>query len=228
MKQILILILAFQVNNCYCQNLLGGGSNSKSDNTSSNTNISNSSSNKAISPTCYYTPFTGTQYCNSDQVLVANSICCPSSSPFYCPNTNQCYSTCSDANNDCNGSVIKGSHTEAKPNIQTNNNTQYKCETECLTQRVWTFQGGAPVAYFKFNSDYSFEFQGSSGNSSGGIWVMLSSTGIYLNYKTTTYSSMPQNQTIEMLGCNTLRIDNKTWQRPYDKYGPFYGDDRCK
>jgi len=58
---------------------------------------------------CDYTDYTGSGSCTAGNVLVSSSTCCPSSTPFYCSNTNQCYTTCSAADAQCSGNVVKGS-----------------------------------------------------------------------------------------------------------------------
>jgi hypothetical protein len=57
---------------------------------------------------CNYSDFNGYANCASDKVAVTSSLCCPSSKPYYCANTNGCYASCSDAATSCNGSVIHG------------------------------------------------------------------------------------------------------------------------
>ncbi|HXH19304.1 MAG TPA: hypothetical protein VNJ07_09495 [Chitinophagales bacterium] len=57
---------------------------------------------------CNYTTYTGSGNCSSGNVLVASGVCCPSSTPYYCSNTNKCYATCSAAAANCSGNVKFG------------------------------------------------------------------------------------------------------------------------
>lgn len=90
---LLITIVSF---NSFSQNILGG-TNNTIENTKSKEN------------NCTFSIYDGNGKCDSDYIVVSNNSCCIKTLPFYCPNTNKCYATCEQANEACNGSVIKGS-----------------------------------------------------------------------------------------------------------------------
>lgn len=56
---------------------------------------------------CNYTQYTGTDNCNTGYDPVSSSSCCPVDYPFYCSQTNNCYSTCEAAEAACSGSIVK-------------------------------------------------------------------------------------------------------------------------
>jgi hypothetical protein len=60
---------------------------------------------------CNYTQFTGTDNCNSGYDPVTSSTCCPVDYPFYCSQTNSCYTTCEAAEAACSGSIVKADAT---------------------------------------------------------------------------------------------------------------------
>jgi hypothetical protein len=104
-----------------------------------------------------------------------------------------------------------------------------------LTLRNWALlldnytTGGSIWTFYK---DFTFKFISATGNFSSGKWEIQSTENIFLTYQQTSYRETDKNaflpNFIKLLNCNTLIINNEEWGRPYDKYGPFYGDNRCK
>lgn len=58
---------------------------------------------------CTYSTYSGSS-CSSGYVQVSATTCCPSSSPYWCSGTNNCYSSCASAAANCSGSVVLGSY----------------------------------------------------------------------------------------------------------------------
>lgn len=61
---------------------------------------------------CPYTQFSGTDGCDPGYDPVTSTLCCPTSSPYYCSQTNSCYTTCEDADAACTSvQVVKADPT---------------------------------------------------------------------------------------------------------------------
>lgn len=58
---------------------------------------------------CTFQSYYGEQNCStSGYVAVSSQYCCPSSAPYWCANTNQCYTSCANAESNGCGSIVFG------------------------------------------------------------------------------------------------------------------------
>ena len=70
-------------------------------------NPSNVGSGGGGGGSCNYSTYNGTHNCSSSgQVAVTNTVCCPTSTPYYCSITNQCANSCDAAKSVCGSSSI--------------------------------------------------------------------------------------------------------------------------
>jgi hypothetical protein len=60
---------------------------------------------------CNYTQFTGADNCDSGYDPVTPTACCPVDYPYYCSQTNSCYSSCDAAETACSVTVVKADAT---------------------------------------------------------------------------------------------------------------------
>ncbi|MEZ4916490.1 MAG: hypothetical protein R2836_05845 [Chitinophagales bacterium] len=88
---------------------------------------------------CIYSSYYGSQNCSSSgAVAVSSTKCCDGSYPYYCPSTNNCYSSCSSAEAAGCGSIVYGTgQTSGGGGSGGNcNYTNYSGSTNCGTGAV--------------------------------------------------------------------------------------------
>lgn len=188
------------------------------------------------SANCNSTPFYGSQNCSSaGYVRVGNNTCCPSNSPYYCPNTNKCYQSCTAAESSgCNNIVFgTGQNTGGNTSgyncvsgncIYTSSNATYNSESACEYSCGGSSSGYGDVTFWTrsdlgcgtitviVNGTYktitSYYYNGSPGCNSSGCANYSLPTGTYsFTASCTDYTWSGSTVTVSNGGCSTMQLN---------------------
>jgi hypothetical protein len=94
-------------------------------------------------------------------------------------------------------------------NVETKDGT-----IDCLVKFDWVYpSSGSPIGAWKFSSDGTFNYSTSGGMSAWGNWEVISAGKIKISYTKTSEGIVPENQTLTMSSCNSLKVGLTTYSK---------------
>lgn len=104
-------------------------------------------------------------------------------------------------------------NTYVKPN---NSGSKIETTKKCLINYDWTYPSREnPVSAWKFISDGTFNFSTKmfGGMTAWGNWIIENTGSIRVTYTRSTEGSIPSNQTLQLLDCNSLEVGTTIYQK---------------